>query len=197
MNAPEPDTVQETHEYLAFALGNEQYAVDILQVQEIRSYNTVTRIASAPEHIKGGINMRGQIVPIIDLRIRFGLDNASFNEQTVVIILNLPGTVIGAVVDSVLDVIEVTAGDMKEIPNLPSNPNTDHMSGIAAMDERMLIILDMAGFLIGEALVTSESTTSVQAGPAGSVAPCVIGSANARAEAVAAFHREGSGRWPT
>ena len=113
------------------------------------------------------INLRGQIVPIIDLRIRFGLDNASFNGQTVAIILNLPGTVIGAVVDSVSDVIEVTASDMKEIPNLSSTPNTDHMSGIAAVDDRMLIILDMAGFLIGEALVTSESTTSVQAGLAG------------------------------
>src|SRR4051794_24718194 len=109
MNTRTKDSTSGTPQFLAFALGAEQYAVGILSVQEIRGYDAVTRIANAPEHIKGVINLRGQVIPIIDLRVRFGLANVTFTEQTVVVVLNVEGTVVGAVVDSVSDVVEISA----------------------------------------------------------------------------------------
>jgi purine-binding chemotaxis protein CheW len=157
MKAQHQDPAHAKREYLAFALGAEQYAVDLLQVQEIRSYETVTRIANAPAHIQGVINLRGRIVPILDLRIRFGLEHASFNEQTVVIILNVREAVVGAVVDAVSDVVEIGADDIKDTPTLSSTVNTDHLTGMATVNDRMLIMLDMDRFLSDEGLVARES----------------------------------------
>jgi purine-binding chemotaxis protein CheW len=157
MHAHQNDPAHAKREYLAFALGAEHYVVDILQVQEIRGYETVTRLANAPEHIQGVINLRERIVPIIDLRIRFGLDHATFNEQTVVIILNVLGAVIGAVVDAVSDVVEIGSDDIKDTPTLASNLNTAHITGMATVDDRMLIMLDMARFLTDENLVAQKS----------------------------------------
>jgi purine-binding chemotaxis protein CheW len=157
MKAPHDDPAHVKREYLAFALGAEQYAVDLLQVQEIRSYETVTHIANAPEHIKGVINLRGRIVPILDLRVRFGLEHASFNEQTVVIILNVREAVVGAVVDSVSDVVQIGADGIKDTPTLSSAVNTDHIEGMATVDDRMLIMLDMDRFLSDEGFVAREN----------------------------------------
>ena len=156
MKAHHNDPAHAKREYLAFALGAEHYAVDILQVQEIRSYETVTRIANAPEHIQGVINLRGRIVPILDLRIRFGLEHASFNELTVVIILNVREAVVGAVVDAVSDVVQIGADDIKDTATLSSTVNT-HLTGMATVDDRMLIMLDMDRFLSDEDLVARDS----------------------------------------
>lgn len=155
MNTRTKDSTSGTPQFLAFALGAEQYAVGILSVQEIRGYDAVTRIANAPEHIKGVINLRGQVIPIIDLRVRFGLANATFTEQTVVVVLNVEGTVVGAVVDSVSDVVEISADDIKETPALSTNLNSDHITGIATLEDRMLIMLDAESFLVGEQLMQS------------------------------------------
>ncbi len=157
MNSHEDRATHDKREYLTFALGAEQYAVDILQAQEIRRYDKVTSIANAPNHVKGVIHLRGNIVPIIDLRVRFGLIDARFNEQTVVIILNLFGTVVGTVVDSVSDVVEIGAGEIKEAPSVASDVNISHITGIAAVDGRMLVVLDMAGFMMSEGLVVTNS----------------------------------------
>ena len=109
--------VQADNEYLTFTLGKEEYGIDILKVQEIRGYEAVTRIANAPEFIKGVVNLRGIIVPILDMRIKFNLGEAKYDRFTVVIILNVAGRVVGMVVDSVSDVIQLTAEQIRPAPD--------------------------------------------------------------------------------
>jgi purine-binding chemotaxis protein CheW len=138
-------------EYLTFRLGGEEYGIDILRVQEIRSYEPPTRIANAPHFIKGVVNLRGVIVPIVDLRLKLGCDTAEYNGFTVVIVLNVRGRVVGAVVDSVSDVLELNAGQIKPAPELSSSLDNGCITGIGAIHsgqgedarERMLILMDI------------------------------------------------------
>lgn len=134
-------------ERLAFKLGQEEYAIDILHVQEIRDYGTVTRIAGAPEFIKGVINLRGVIVPIVDMRIHFGLGAPVYNQFTVVIILDIAGRTVGMVVDSVSDVITLSVDEIKPAPEMGSSISTDYLIGLASVNERMLILLDIEGLM--------------------------------------------------
>jgi len=130
-------------EFLTFTLGAEEYAMDILRVQEIRGYDTVTRIANAPEFIKGVIDLRGTIVPIIDLRIKFKLGEVRYDEFTVTIILNVAGRTIGAVVDSVSDVISLTEEQIRPAPDFGTAVDMRYVTGLGTIDERMLIMLDI------------------------------------------------------
>jgi purine-binding chemotaxis protein CheW len=132
-----------SNEFLAFTLGKEEYGIDILKVQELRGYETVTRIANAPEFIKGVMNLRGIIVPIIDMRIKFHLGEASYDQFTVVIILNVSGRIIGMVVDSVSDVIALTPEQIRPAPEMGSAFNTDYLIGLGSLDDRMLILVDI------------------------------------------------------
>jgi purine-binding chemotaxis protein CheW len=134
-------------EYLAFTLGDEEYGVDILAVQEIRSYETVTKLANAPEFIKGVINLRGEIVPIVDMRIKFNLGNVVYNEFTVVIVLNIGGQVIGMVVDGVSDVIALTPDLIRAAPVFGSTPATRYITGLGTVDGRMIILVDIERFM--------------------------------------------------
>ncbi len=134
-------------EYLTFRLGREEYAIDILKVQEIRGYEQPTRIANAPHFIKGVVNLRGVIVPIIDLRLKFGLDDAAYNTFTVVIILNVGQRVVGMVVDSVSDVLELKAADIREAPEMSSMVESSHIIGLGTVAERMLILIDVEKML--------------------------------------------------
>ena len=129
-------------EFLAFTLGKEEYGIDIQKVQEIRGYEAVTRIANAPEFIKGVINLRGVIVPIIDMRIKFKLENPAYDTFTVVIILHIGDRMIGMVVDSVSDVINLTTEQVKPAPDIGAI-NTDHLIGVGILNERMLILIDI------------------------------------------------------
>ena len=131
------------HEFLAFTLGQEEYGIDILKVQEIRGYEAVTRIANVPEFIKGVVNLRGTIVPIVDLRIKFNLGQPTYDEMTVVIILNLAGRVIGAVVDTVSDVINLGAGQIKQPPDLGLAFETHYLVGLGTYEDRMVILVDI------------------------------------------------------
>ena len=131
------------NEFLAFTLGKEEYGIDILKVQEIRGYEAVTRIANAPEFIKGVVNLRGIIVPIVDMRIKFNLGEPTYDQFTVVIILNISGRVMGMVVDSVSDVITLTADQVKPAPEMGTAFNTDYLIGLGTLDERMLILIDI------------------------------------------------------
>jgi purine-binding chemotaxis protein CheW len=131
------------NEFLAFTLGKEEYGIDILKVQEIRGYEAVTRIANAPEFIKGVVNLRGIIVPIVDMRIKFNLGEPTYDQFTVVIILNISGRVIGMVVDSVSDVITLASEQIKPAPEMGSAFNTDYLVGLGTLDERMLILVDI------------------------------------------------------
>lgn len=130
-------------EYLAFTLGQEEYGIDILKVQEIRGYETVTRIANAPDFIKGVLNLRGVIVPIVDMRIKLNLGEPTYDQFTVVIILNIGERVVGMVVDSVSDVITLASEQIKPAPEMGSAASMDYMIGLGTVDERMLILVDI------------------------------------------------------
>ncbi|MYM37767.1 chemotaxis protein CheW [Duganella qianjiadongensis] len=130
-------------EYLAFTLGQEEYGIDIQKVSEIRSYETPTRIANAPEFLKGVVNLRGIIVPIVDMRIKFNLGTPTYDQFTVVIILNIGHRVVGMVVDRVSDVTTLLPEQMKPAPDIGVNMNTDHIIGLGTVDERMLILVDI------------------------------------------------------
>jgi purine-binding chemotaxis protein CheW len=130
-------------EFLAFKLGKEEYGIDILKVQEIRGYEAVTRIASAPEFIKGVINLRGIIIPVVDMRIKFQLGEVVYDQFTVVIILNINGRVVGMVVDSVSDVTTLTQDQVKPSPEMGTAFSTEYIIGLGTIDERMLILVDI------------------------------------------------------
>src|SRR4051812_3337053 len=130
-------------EYLTFRLGAEEYGIDILRVQEIRSYEEPTRIANAPDFIKGVVNLRGVIVPIVDMRLKFRLDSVTYDSFTVVIVLNVANRVVGMVVDAVSDVITLTPEQLRPVPEFNSTIDSDHLLAIGAIDQRMLILVDI------------------------------------------------------
>jgi len=136
-----------TGEFLSFTLGDEHYGVDILKVQEIRGYDAVTRVPDAPEYIKGVINLRGTIVPVIDLRLKLRLKEARYDSFTVMIVLNVEDRVVGIVVDSVSDVVPLSAEQIRPTPEFGATVDTRFISGIGTLDERMLILLDIETLL--------------------------------------------------
>jgi len=137
-------------EFLAFTLGKEEYGIHILKVQELRGYETPTRIANAPDFIKGVVNLRGIIVPIVDMRIKFNLGTPTYDQFTVVIILNIGGRVVGMVVDSVSDVITLSPEQVKPAPEMGTALNTDYLIGLGTLDERMLILVDIDRLMSSE-----------------------------------------------
>lgn len=143
-------------EFLAFTLGSEEYCIDILKVQEIRGYETVTPIPNTPAFMKGVVNLRGIIVPIIDLRIKLDLAKVEYDQFTVVIILSIRGRVVGVVVDSVSDVVALEAEEIKAAPQMGAAIKTDYIDGLVTMEERMLIIIDI------EKLATMEEIVQVE-----------------------------------
>ena len=147
-------------EVLSFRLGAEAYCLDILSVQEIRGYDTVTSIANTPDFIKGVINLRGHIVPIVDLRIKFRLSEAKYDATTIVIILNLNKKMIGIVVDSVSDVIAVPQEDIREAPRFGSAINTEFISGMATVDGHMLIMVNIERLLSSDDLQLIEQVSA-------------------------------------
>jgi purine-binding chemotaxis protein CheW len=134
-------------EVLVFILGGEEYAVDILKVQEIRGYEKVTAIPAAPAYLKGVVNLRGIIVPVIDMRIKFGMAEPKYDSFTVVIILRVSGRVIGIVVDGVSDVIALSPSEVKPAPALGSIVDSGFLAGLATQGERMILLLEIEKFL--------------------------------------------------
>lgn len=141
--SPQPQISNITNEFLTFRLGNEEYGIEILKVQEIRGYEAITQIANAPDFIKGVVNLRGIIVPIIDMRIKFRLGSVEYDQFTVVIILNVAGRVMGMVVDGVSDVISLEPEQMRPTPELGSVIDTEYIMGLGTIDDRMLIMIDI------------------------------------------------------
>jgi len=137
------------NEFLTFILGKEEYGIDILKVQEIRGYDAVTSIANMPAFIKGVINLRGIIVPIVDLRIKFKLSDVSYDQFTVVIILNLGTRVMGVVVDSVSDVLMLAPEQIRAAPELSAALDTRYIMGLGTVEERMLILVDIEKLMLG------------------------------------------------
>lgn len=138
-----PAAEAQTREFLSFRLGAEEYGIDILKVQEIRGWETPTTIANVPPFIKGVINLRGIIVPIIDLRIKFSLGEAKYDSFTVVIILSVANRVLGVVVDAVSDVIILNAGQIRPAPDFSAALETRFITGLGTIDQRLLILLDI------------------------------------------------------
>ena len=134
-------------ECLSFRLGGEEYGIDILAVQEIRAYEKPTRIANAPAGVLGVVNLRGAVVPIVDLRVRLGFENPKYDIFTVVIILNMGGQMSGVVVDAVSDVLQLKAGDLREPPELARGLSAIPVEGLALVDDRMVVLLDVASLV--------------------------------------------------
>jgi purine-binding chemotaxis protein CheW len=152
--------VADAREYLTFRLDQEEYGIDILKVQEIRGYERPTRIANAPPFLKGVVNLRGTIVPIIDMRLKFNCSRAEYNSFTVVIILNLRNRIAGIVVDSVSDVMELPANSLKAAPEVDSVIGSDAVLGLGSLGSRMLILLDIEKLMSGVDMgLTADATT--------------------------------------
>ncbi|AIN17792.1 cheW-like domain protein [Yersinia rochesterensis] len=144
-------------EFLIFTLGAEEYGIDILKVQEIRGYDQVTRIANTPAFIKGVTNLRGVIVPIIDLRVKFAQQGVTYNENTVVIVLNFGQRVVGIVVDGVSDVLSLTAEQIRPAPEFAVTLATEYLTGLGSLGERMLILVDIEKLLSSEEMSLLDS----------------------------------------
>ncbi len=149
-------------EFLTFTLGKEEYGVDILKVQEIRGYDAVTRLPDAPDYIKGVINLRGTIVPIIDMRVKFRLD-AKVDATTVMIVLNVADRVVGMVVDSVSDVVQLSSEQIRPMPDVGTGIDRRYLTGIGALDERMLILLDIEGLMTSSEMGLVADEAAAQA----------------------------------
>ncbi|PAV48435.1 chemotaxis protein CheW [Pseudomonas sp. HAR-UPW-AIA-41] len=159
--ASDNNSSEPVQEFLTFTLGSEEYAIDILRVQEIRGYDQVTAIANSPAFIKGVINLRGAIVPIVDLRIKFNLPSVTYDPFTVVIILNVLNRIVGIVVDSVSDVLALTPNEIKPAPEFGGSFDTQYLMGLATVEERMLILVNIEQLMSSQemALLNEGSET--------------------------------------
>ncbi|HCR1907802.1 TPA: chemotaxis protein CheW [Enterobacter kobei] len=146
------------HEYLVFTLGAEEYGIDILKVQEIRACERVTRIANSPDFIAGVTNLRGVIVPIVDLRVKFRLSAAAFDDSTVVIVLNFGNRVVGIIVDGVSDVLTLAAEQIRPAPDFSVTLSTEYLQGLGSVDDRMLILVDIEKLLNSEEMELIEKS---------------------------------------
>lgn len=151
-----PDGPAECREFLIFGLGEEQYGIHILKVQEIRGYERPTAIANAPAFIKGVMNLRGVIVPVLDLRVRFDLP-FGYDDSTVVIVLNVADRVVGVVVDAVSDVVPLASDDIQPPPEFADSVfDSSYITGLATVDGRMLILLDIEKLITGADMALVE-----------------------------------------
>ena len=149
---------QDSQEFLVFTLGDEQYGVDILKVQEIRAYENITAIANTPDFIKGVTNLRGIIVPIVDLRIKFALESAEYTDQTVVIVVNIGEQVIGLVVDGVSDVMTLTNDQIKPAPTAGMSLSSDYIAGLGSLEDQMIVLMDIEALLTGPEMALVAQT---------------------------------------
>jgi purine-binding chemotaxis protein CheW len=160
---------EESHQVLTFVLGNETYGVDILRVQEIRGWSAVTKIPHAPPHVLGVLNLRGSIVPIVDLRMRFSLDRAEYTTVTVIIVVSVISAAgrrdFGVVVDGVSDVVDVNTAEVKAAPELGAKGATDYIRGLVPVSERMVVLLDIDR-LIGSDLTSLSNSADETASAA-------------------------------
>lgn len=130
-------------EFLAFKLGTEEYGIDILSVQEIRSFEKPTRMANSPAFVLGVVNLRGVIVPVLDMRLKFNLTQVDYSELTVCIVLSIQGRTVGMVVDGVSDVVALDAAQMRPVPEFTSSIGSENLLAIGSLGDRMLILLDI------------------------------------------------------
>ncbi|MBD3586290.1 chemotaxis protein CheW [Salinimonas sp. HHU 13199] len=157
MNAAEQTHLQTQQEFLSFVLGQEQYALEITAVKEIRGYEPVTKIANAPDFIKGVLNLRGDIVPIIDLRIKFNIGTPVYNEFTIVIMLNVLNRIVGIVVDGVSDVIRLNDDEIRPPPEFGVAFDSRYLQGLASVEEEMVILVNIESLISSSELGLFDS----------------------------------------
>ncbi|HYM42524.1 MAG TPA: chemotaxis protein CheW [Steroidobacteraceae bacterium] len=159
-NASKSTAEAESYQVLTFVLGNETYGVDILRVQEIRGWSAVTKIPNSAPHVLGVLNLRGSIVPVVDLRKRFSLEQAEYTAVTVIIVLSVRNEAgrrdFGVVVDGVSDVVDVQASEVRPTPDLGCRAATDHIRGLVPVNDRMVVLLDLDR-LIGAEMVEAAA----------------------------------------
>jgi purine-binding chemotaxis protein CheW len=152
-----PAAAGETRQFLTFALGDEEFGIDILKVQEIKGYSSITRVPRTPQDIRGVMNLRGTIVPIVDLRTKFQLETRTYDRFTVIIVVVVRGRAVGIVVDAVSDVLDISDGAVQATPEFSNRVDTRFISGMARADEKLIILLDV------EKLVGADEAQSVEA----------------------------------
>jgi purine-binding chemotaxis protein CheW len=152
-----------SREFLAFRLGAEDYAIDILKVQEIRVFDSITRLPGAPDYIKGVLNLRGLIAPVLDLRIKFGFEDVEYGPFTVLIVLHVRERLVALVVDAVADVVALTEGEIKPPPEFATSVNIEYVMGLGARGERMLILLDIEKLISSQELGLFDAEQSALA----------------------------------
>ncbi|AQT60151.1 chemotaxis protein CheW [Cellvibrio sp. PSBB023] len=156
-------TASAVQEFLTFSLGDENYAIDILTVKEIRGYESVTKIANAPTFIKGVINLRGDIVPIVDLRIKFNVGKVTYDEFTIVIVLHIRNRIVGIVVDGVSDVVSLSKEQLRPPPDFGVAFNSRYLLGLATVNEQMIILVDINELISSEELGLFDTAESMAA----------------------------------
>ncbi|WP_273284620.1 MULTISPECIES: chemotaxis protein CheW [Reinekea] len=147
-------------EFLSFVLGDESYALDIMSVKEIRGYETVTKIANAPAFVKGVLNLRGDIVPIVDLRMKFDIGQATYDEFTIVIMLSVNDRIVGVVVDAVSDVVKFSAQQILPPPEFGVSFNTRFLRGLATIENKMIILVNIAALIGSDELGLMDLNTT-------------------------------------
>jgi purine-binding chemotaxis protein CheW len=151
-------------QYLTFALGNEEYGIELLRVQEIKGYSRVTAIPDTPAHIKGVMNLRGAVIPIVDLRTRFGMEAIEYTQFNVIIVINVGTKVMGLLVDAVSDVLNVGDGDLRPAPDFGAKTNTRFISGVVSVGEKVIVLLDITMLLSDADLAVVDSIVSEETG---------------------------------
>ncbi|MGQ8366535.1 chemotaxis protein CheW [Glaciecola sp. 1036] len=153
---------EEKKEFLTFVLGDENYALDIMTVKEIRGYEQVTKIANAPKYIKGVLNLRGDIVPIVDLRIKFNVGKATYDEFTIVIMLMIGDRIVGIVVDEVSDVIKVGSSEIKPPPEFGVAFDSSYLHGLTTIKEQMIILVNIQKLITSDELALYDTSAKVE-----------------------------------
>ena len=141
--AEKPKTLVAASQFLTFSLGQEEYGIELLKVQEIKGYSAITPIPNTPPHIKGVLNLRGTVIPIIDLRLRFGMEGIEYTQFHVIIVINVGTRVMGLLVDAVSDVLNVGPDDIRPSPDFGTHVDTQFISGMASTGEKVAVLLDI------------------------------------------------------
>lgn len=149
---PETGVSADGHQFLTFTLGSEEYGVEILKVQEIKGYSAITPIPNTPPYIKGVLNLRGTVIPVVDLRGKFSLKEVEYNKFTVIVVVVVRGRVMGLIVDTVSDVLNIDPGEIQATPDFGAQVDTRFISGMAKAGERLIVLLDIEKVLGGEEL---------------------------------------------
>ncbi len=154
MEVQEAGHAADLNQYLTFALGEEEYGIEILKVQEIKGYSGITPIPNTPPHIRGVMNLRGTVVPVVDLRIKFGREGRDYSKFTVIVVVKVGEKIVGLVVDAVSDVLDIPSSEIRPTPDLGGRTDTRFISGMAPTNDKLVVLLDIDRLLEDEEIAT-------------------------------------------